>query len=464
MRVCIVHYHLRPGGVTRVIEEHARHLCEQGVDVRILSGEAAPRDFPDIEVLANPALGYRSALLSGAELDELAGWLLRHGGDGDTVYHVHNPSLGKNPALPLLVARMLEAGAAVVAHHHDFAEDARPWLYRALSEEICSHLYPVHPRVRHLTTSPDFGRPLISAGVPEAYVTAIPNPVAPPPWAGTSDPDNGVILYPTRAIRRKNLGEFLLWSALAPPGHRFAVTLAPAADSAERTAYGQWKTAASQWRLPVDFLEGRPTPPVAVAATTSMQEGFGMAFAEPWLAGIPVAGRSLPAATRLLTEAGLRLERAYESIDVSRFPLPERFSQQRDRPPAPLGPEGCTAHALGPAVTDFKNLEADAQRAVIQAICRDKSLRDEIRFVTAEQGSQSASAWLAAALAPADPSEIERAAAVVRQVCDPAAVARILLDVYVDALRAPDTAPIDFACPKTMFSCWNRKSADTPAT
>lgn len=464
MRVCIVHYHLRPGGVTRVIEEHARHLREQGVDVRILSGEAAPRDFLDIEVLTNPALGYRRGLLPDAELDELAGWLLRHGRDGETVYHSHNPALGKNPALPFLVARMMADGAAVVAHHHDFAEDNRPWLYRALPEAVRGKLYPIHPRVRHLTTSPDFARPLVSAGVPEEWVTAIPNPVGAPPWAGANDLDNGVILYPTRAIRRKNLGEFLLWAALDHPGHRFAVTLAPAAGSAERAAYEQWKTAASQWRLPVDFLEGRPAPPVAVAATTSIQEGFGMAFAEPWLAGIPVAGRRLPAATRLLTEAGLRLERTYDSIDVSGLPLPECQYRRQRRPPTPLDTESCSGHAQGPAGTDFKNLEADAQRAVIQAICRDKSLRDQIRIATVGNDSQSATAWLSMALAPADPAEIEHDAAVVRRVSDPATVARTLLDVYAETLRAHDTDPIDFACPEAMFCSWNRESGDIPAT
>jgi glycosyltransferase involved in cell wall biosynthesis len=52
MRVAIVHYHLRPGGVTRVIETAARVLAAAGVEVVVLTGEEALESCAGPDVLA----------------------------------------------------------------------------------------------------------------------------------------------------------------------------------------------------------------------------------------------------------------------------------------------------------------------------------------------------------------------------------------------------------------------------
>ncbi len=50
--------------------------------------------------------------------------------------------------------------------------------------------------------------------------------------------------------------------------------------------------------------------------TTSIREGFGMVYLEPWLAGTPVAGRNLPCITDDLGKYGLEFSRLYDRLEV----------------------------------------------------------------------------------------------------------------------------------------------------
>ena len=92
--------------------------------------------------------------------------------------------------------------------------------------------------------------------MPADRVHLLPNAVRPngahPPDASSNQNAPRLFLYPTRAIRRKNLGEFLLWAALAQPGDHFASTLAPTSP-ADRAAYDRWVEFAAAEHLPVDF-------------------------------------------------------------------------------------------------------------------------------------------------------------------------------------------------------------------
>ena len=102
MKVVVVHYHLRRGGVTRVIQHAAASLAEHGVELAVLCGEAPGelRDFPPVQVV--PALGYNGGepvldpLALAEELKAAAMALL--GGPPD-VWHIHNHSLGKKRLL-----------------------------------------------------------------------------------------------------------------------------------------------------------------------------------------------------------------------------------------------------------------------------------------------------------------------------------------------------------------------------
>jgi len=58
-KIVIVHYHLRRGGVLRVIEATCEVLAARGDEVLILSGEPPVRDGLKAEVRVVPSLNYR---------------------------------------------------------------------------------------------------------------------------------------------------------------------------------------------------------------------------------------------------------------------------------------------------------------------------------------------------------------------------------------------------------------------
>ena len=72
------------------------------------------------------------------EMEDVAKMAL---GSVPDIWHIHNHSLGKNPALPLALSKLAQKGARMLLHPHDFAEDGRPGNYKALSESY-QFLYP----------------------------------------------------------------------------------------------------------------------------------------------------------------------------------------------------------------------------------------------------------------------------------------------------------------------------------
>jgi len=335
MRVAILHFHLRPGGVTRVIEMACEALRRDGCEPLVIVGEPPPPDcrIPQESLAVVPDLAYAVSSHRAGDLQAaVQGVLSRHWQGGADILHLHNHSLGKNFALPRAVSRWAAEGRSLLLQIHDFAENGRPSNYRGLLAELegtaglSRCLYPVAPRIGYATlNSADRGR-LQQAGL-TSFCELLPNPVS--LTAGGSPVRKEelgaerLLVYPTRAIRRKNIGEALLWSALAPPGEKVVLTAAPQTGP-DRERHDEWKSFAEALGLPVVFdaqgLLGRPTRDFLLGAdvclTTSVAEGFGMAFLEPWLAGCPLVGRDLPSVTQDFRRAGLILDSLYERLDI----------------------------------------------------------------------------------------------------------------------------------------------------
>jgi glycosyltransferase involved in cell wall biosynthesis len=322
--VAIIHYHLRPGGVTRVIERAVESLNNQ-VDVLVLTGEApAPDDA--LTPITEPfeALGYSDIQRPDfkqvvEDLRFTARSLL--GRDPD-VWHIHNHSLGKNSFTPQLVWYLANAGCRLLLQPHDFAEDGRPENYRLLrahlGESLNQMLYPAADHVWYAPINYRDKAFLQNIGLPDVH--ELPNAVTAhitTPAESTSK----TIVYPARAIRRKNLGEFLLWSLLAPEDYLFQSTLAPQ-NPKWQGYYNKWVDFAKDLNLPVEFDAGRKhgfselVQNAAALITTSIAEGFGLAFLEPWLENKPLIGRKLPEITADFEDAGLDLSGLYSSLSV----------------------------------------------------------------------------------------------------------------------------------------------------
>jgi len=349
MRIAIVHFHLRTGGVTRVIQHACEALTEAGHQVLVLSGERPQEPLGDgISVAAIPGLGYEEKRPEQTP-DALAAGMLgaARSGLGATpdLWHVHNHCLGKNLALPGAVLRLARGGHRLLLQPHDFAEDGRPALYRRLRNQLADGdvgrlsalLYPLAPQVHYaVLNTRDLGF-LAGAGVPDTNLHLLTNAVSTPKpeieakrargaprlsmEAGCSNGER-LWLYPTRAIRRKNLGEFLLWSVLGDERDRFATSQAPQ-NPQEQRRYRRWVDLATELRLPITFeLGNRVDDFQALLAsshalvTTSVGEGFGLAFLESWLSGRPLAGRDLPEITRDFRNNGVRLDALYERLLV----------------------------------------------------------------------------------------------------------------------------------------------------
>ncbi len=349
-RTAVVHYHWRRGGVTRVIETACRALTAAGLPVVVLCGEKPETPFPEDagRLCVIPGLGYHAeACCERADIGALQQTVIaaaREALDGvPDVWHFHNATLGKNPAVSCLLHALARDGAAVLSQIHDFAEDQRPGNWHFLLRTVGAgsaaildqRLYPVAPQVRLAVLNERDRRILLQAGAPARSLALLPNPVTAPaePMANEADemPDDAHTLrhwlYPTRAIRRKNLGEFILWAAVAAVSgrdrDRFATTLVPT-NPRDVTSYRAWKRIAESLRLPIRFGAGlkgeaafrRLLGEATALTTTSVAEGFGLAFAEPWLLGKPVAGRRLPEITTDMEETGVDLSMLYDRLEL----------------------------------------------------------------------------------------------------------------------------------------------------
>lgn len=362
MQLAILHHHLNRGGVTSVIANHLRSLAtlpesERPERVVVLydgQHQGWPEDLPpelSIALVEEAALAYDAAdtAYDPEQLADLLSDRLDRCGlqPGDTLLHVHNHSLGKNAALPKALEHLAGEGWPLLLQIHDFAEDNRPKNYEHLqsaieisdADELGQILYPQDKGIHYATLTQRDAEVLRTAGFAEERLHVLPNPVAefsdmpsceqarPRVLAQLGLPAKArLIVYPVRGIRRKNLGEMLLLSALSPEETYFAVTLRPK-NPVEAASFDRWRRLAESLDLPCLFDTGSPkeeggygcnfqeTLAAADAIlTTSIAEGFGMVFLEAWLAGKPLIGRDLPEITREFKAVGIEFPGMWEEM------------------------------------------------------------------------------------------------------------------------------------------------------
>ena len=120
MRLAIVHYHLRKGGVTRVITSALQALGREVSEVVVLSSTPPEEPLP-CPVGVIPELAYVSgASESDARVlhDALVRTASRHLGQSPDIWHIHNHCLGKNVNFPEALRRLLADGQRVLLQVH----------------------------------------------------------------------------------------------------------------------------------------------------------------------------------------------------------------------------------------------------------------------------------------------------------------------------------------------------------
>lgn len=448
MNLAIVHYHLNRGGVARVIECQLRALdaaapAGEFRRVAILYGgrregfnAELPEQIRSIRLVLEelPELDYdavrpiRSASCGGLA-DSLAAALSRLDfSPATTIVHVHNHSVGKNVELPTALTSLAEQGYRLLLQIHDFAEDWRPDNFRRFFQPEADESFPgpshgaIYPQAPHIhyavLNNRDLGI-LREAGVATGRTHFLPNPAlgddGQPPQAEARrrlaaefgvEPDQRFVLYPVRCIRRKNVGEALLYSRLAPAGTVVGLTLPPL-NPAETPFYVAWKAAAAELNLPCRFEVGAPgalTFPECLAAadlmlSTSVAEGFGMVFLEAWLTGNALIGRDLPEITADFTRAGLRLDLLRSQLLVpldwvGRDAIGDAMAELYLQTLAAYGrsaPADLAAQIREKTqaeYVDFGDLDESMQRQLLEAACETAENRS--RLLAANPGVEQA--------------------------------------------------------------------------
>ena len=361
-----MHYHLRPGGIRRIIELATPHLVREAprpiTHVVLATGQCADRTWQEhfarqlpgvpVEVLVEPSFNYLSEQHSSskritARMQGALEKLLKKADAANCLVWAHNLGVGRN----LLLSRELAAACAernipLVAHHHDWWFDNR-WArwpemrrigFRTLTASAKA-VFPGHTDSLHAAINrADASILSRHFGKRSLWLPNLTEPAPPPPatrvrsarrWLRNKLAHDGapVWLLPCRSLRRKNIAEALLLTRWLRPEAWLVVT--GAASSGDETPYFHvLERAAHQhhWRLRLGVLAGdesrKPSVPELLAASeavllTSIQEGFGLPYLEAAATQRPLIARRLPNIAPDLDRFGFRFPQAYDEILIA---------------------------------------------------------------------------------------------------------------------------------------------------
>jgi hypothetical protein len=374
MRIALVHYHLRRGGVTSVILNQAQALMDAGEDVLVIAGEGT---LPGVPVALVQELRYdRDRIIpqegleqQGQRLaDAITGAMKAHWGRAADILHVHNPLLRKNAALIPALNIFQNQGLRLLLQNHDLAEDFRPDVYAR------GEVYPANCHYA-VINSRDLSF-LHRAGLKFEGLHLLPNEVH--PINAAQDLPRNRYLYPVRALQRKNIGEALFLSLFIPKGRTIAITLPPTTERDIRI-YRGWMEFARDLGLPVEFELGLNTSledsygSALGIITTSVKEGFGFSYLEPWTAGRAVMGRRITYVCRDFEDAGVQFDSFYSALNIPMVYISSTTLREK------------MEHTM---MTVYKRFGIEPPRYIIKTMSEEMTLRERIDFGRLDEKTQ----------------------------------------------------------------------------
>ena len=379
MKLVIVHYHLRPGGIRRVIELATPHLArrfQSAIEtVALACGEANDRKWNawfqeqlsgiPVEFFVEPAFNYlseqRRPPRAVSRLIRAALAKLFHAASAkNCLVWAHNLGIGRNLLLTRELTRCCSAKRIpLIAHHHDWWFDNR-WLrwpemrrsgFRTL-RAAARTVFPPGSGVRQVAINQADAEILRRHFAKRAGW--LPNLTEPAPattparvraakaWLERELADGAPVwLLPCRLLRRKNIAEALLLTRWLRP-EAWLVTTGGVSSAHEQAYADRLAEAAGQhgWKLRLGILhgakQGGPGVNDLLAASevvllTSIQEGFGLATLEATAARRPLIARSLPNVAPDLRRFGFRFPQCYAEllIDPRLFDWPTELRRQQ---------------------------------------------------------------------------------------------------------------------------------------
>ncbi|MGD9082336.1 MAG: hypothetical protein PVH55_02125 [Desulfobacterales bacterium] len=315
MKIAFIHYHLKTGGVTTVLKQQVEALRDT-CDLLVLTGEISESPFV-CDTVHIPGLGYDRRDQNRSTPQDIAAAITRaihlKWKAGCDLVHVHNPTLAKNRNFLKILKALQNKNIKFFLQIHDFAEDGRPLVYFSEDEYLQNCHYGV-------INSRDYNI-LLESGLEKKGVHQIFNTINPFKLNTTDAPQKNLVLYPIRALRRKNIGEAILISLFFKNNETLAITLPPNSP-ADMESHAQWKAFVKEKNLNVKFEAGLSHKFLELVLsskfliTTSITEGFGFSFLEPWTAKKILWGRKLPEICYDFEKNGVRLDHLYTRLTV----------------------------------------------------------------------------------------------------------------------------------------------------
>lgn len=314
MKIAFLHYHLKTGGVTTCLKQQVAALKDD-CDMFVITGEKPGEAFP-VDTFHIPELAYSTLYRKPINPQDVAVSVInaiqtRFNGPAD-ILHVHNPILAKNKSFLKILKALQKRDITLFLQIHDFAEDGRPLSYFAEEYLTDCHYSVVNSR--------DY-RILLKAGLKKEGLHQLFNTVNLPDSPSTFSDGGPYVVYPIRGIRRKNIGEAILLSLFFENKETLVITLPPNSP-ADVESYRDWRALSADHHLRVEFDAGlnRPFDAIVRSAryllTTSITEGFGFSFLEPWLFEKCVWGRKLSDICCDFETNGVRLDHMYTQLNV----------------------------------------------------------------------------------------------------------------------------------------------------
>ena len=323
MKIAIMHYHLKPGGVTTVIRRQIsalKSLYGKDVEILVITGEA-PQDFKNdrrdvdapYDLAVIPGIGYDKVSHKPNSPEVTARFIIdvmrrKWPEKGCDILHVHNPTLAKNRFFLNILKILQKEGVNLILQIHDFAEDGRPTAYFDEPYPENCHFAVINGR--------DYNN-LYASGLNKSGLHLLPNAVI--PFTQGDAVSGNYILYPVRAIRRKNIREAALISFyLSKP---LKITLPPNSPS-DMAPYENFTVFIRTHGLPIEIGAGidhnfsELVQNALFILTTSITEGFGFTYTEPWTMGKYVVGRRLSGITDDFEKNGIVLSQLYSSLNI----------------------------------------------------------------------------------------------------------------------------------------------------
>lgn len=323
MKIAFLHYHLKTGGVTTVIRQQIEAL-KSSCELLLITGEPTRESF-SAKILSIPGIAYDNPAQTQPDPLQTANAIkkaiYRCWPTGCDLLHVHNPTMAKNKNLLKILKYLQISGIKLFLQIHDFAEDGRPALYYKENYPANCHYGVINSRDYQI---------LLKSGLSSKGLHLLSNTVTPIKQAPILDGDldkhldnerGKFILYPIRALRRKNIGEAILLSLFFPKQTSLIITLPPNSPL-DIKSYQSWQAYVAAKKLNVKFgseLKNNFSQLVQSAEsliTTSISEGFGFSFLEPWTASKLVWGRILADICNDFQENGMRFDHFYNTLDV----------------------------------------------------------------------------------------------------------------------------------------------------